>query len=261
MSDFTTKYTNANIAKDAAPYDSAQFLAWNERIRQLEPSTHNGFTIAILSAMLCAQRRGDTVSALFGDATKTESDSSLKEILITVREALAIVVPFVGFPSCMPAVFGLVGQLRSRGIDAVPCQERLGFDKFDYTTEGKLSFKKVYRGVGNSEVGKMLDQYFPEISYYANTAVFGYLLSGNDLLSLKEKELVLASSIFAQGAIRQSQSHCKAAIQLGNRVDLVDGLYNISAEIALWNKSPLPGMINVTQLGEEVKHNLANEKI
>lgn len=43
------------------------------------------------------------------------------------------------------------------------CEFRLGFDNYDYTAAGKLSFKKVYRGVGNSEVGKMLDQYFPEL--------------------------------------------------------------------------------------------------
>ncbi|KAJ5807432.1 hypothetical protein N7447_010888 [Penicillium robsamsonii] len=258
MGDFSAKYTNANIAQDAAPYDSAWFLALNNKIHKLNPSTHNGFTVALLSAMLCAQRRGDAVSALFRDVTKDESDASLKEIFITVRESLALVAPFVGFPSCMPAVFGLVGELRNRGISEVPSHERLGFDEYDYTTAGKTSFKKVYRGVGNSEVGKMLDQYFPEISYYANTAVFGYLLSG-DLLSLKEKELVLASSIFAQGAIRQSQSHCKASIQLGNTVEVVKGLFDVSVEVALWNHSPLSGMIDVPQLAEEVKRNLAAE--
>ncbi|KAJ5783022.1 hypothetical protein N7457_004796 [Penicillium paradoxum] len=259
MSDFSAQYTNANIARDAATYDSARFLALNEKIRKLEPATHNGFTIALLSAMFCAQRRGDAVSALFRDATKDESDASVKEIFITVREALALVVPFVGFPSCMPAVFGLVNELRGRGIDQVPVQERVGFDQNDYTTAGKAAFKQVYRGVGNSEVGKMLDQYFPELSYYADTAVFGYLLSGSDLFTLKEKELVLASGIFAQGAIRQSQSHCKASIQLGNTIEVVQGLFEASVEVALWNNSRLPGMIDVPQLAEDVKRNLAAE--
>ncbi|KAF9890641.1 hypothetical protein FE257_005772 [Aspergillus nanangensis] len=259
MSDFAAKFTNANTATDAAAYDSTRALAWVERIRQLEPATHNGFAVALLSAMFCAQRRGDVVSALFRDATKNETDAILKETFIVVREALAIIVPFVGFPSCMPAVFGLVGELRRRGISQVPSPERLGFDKVDYTTEGKAAFKTVYRGVGNSEVGQMLQQYFPEYSYYADTAVFGYLLSGNNLLKLKEKELVLASGIFAQGATRQSQSHCKASIQLGNRVDVVKALFNVSADVALWNNNPLPAVIDVPQLAEEVKRNLAAE--
>ncbi|PWY84382.1 hypothetical protein BO83DRAFT_423020 [Aspergillus eucalypticola CBS 122712] len=252
MSDFAAKFTNANIATGAAAYDSTRALAWIERVHQLEPATHNGFAVALLSTMLCAQRRGDTVSVLFRDATKNEAEAFVKETFIIVREALAIIVPFVGFPSCMPAVFGLVGELRSRGISQVPSQERLGFDKVDYTAEGRASFKRVYRGVGNSEVGQMLQQYFPEY-------VFGYLLSGNNLLKLKEKELVLASGIFAQGATRQSQSHCKASIQLGNSVDVVKGLFDVSADVALWNNNPLPAEIDVIQLAEEVKRNLAAE--
>lgn len=74
--------------------------------------------------MLVAQKRGDAVSALFQDATKDESDENVKELFILVREALALAAPFVGFPSCMPAVFGLVGELRKRGIDEVPTQPR-----------------------------------------------------------------------------------------------------------------------------------------
>lgn len=101
------------------------------------------------------------------------------------------------------------------------------------------------------------------LAYYANTAVFGYLLSGNDRISLKEKELILASAIFAQGAVRQSQSHCKASIQLGNSVEVVKELFDISADVARWNNNPLPGRIDVPQLAEEVKRNLAaaNQKI
>jgi hypothetical protein len=74
--------------------------------------------------MIVAQKRGDAVSALFEDATKDESDANAKAIFIVVREALALAAPFVGFPSCMPAVFGLVGELRKRGIDEVPIQPR-----------------------------------------------------------------------------------------------------------------------------------------
>lgn len=74
--------------------------------------------------MLVAQKRGDAVSALFQDAIKDDSDADVKEIFICVREALALAAPFVGFPSCMPAVFGLVGQLRKRGIDEVQTQPR-----------------------------------------------------------------------------------------------------------------------------------------
>lgn len=48
MSDFAAKFTNANIAQDAAPYDSSLFQALNEKISKIEPSTHKGFSIALL---------------------------------------------------------------------------------------------------------------------------------------------------------------------------------------------------------------------
>lgn len=48
MADFAAKYTNANLAQDAAAYDSAWFLAWNEKLGQLQPSAHNGFTVGLL---------------------------------------------------------------------------------------------------------------------------------------------------------------------------------------------------------------------
>lgn len=85
------------------------------------------------------------------------------------------------------------------------------------------------------------------------------MLSGSTLLSLAEKELVIASGILGQGAVRQSQSHCKASLQLGNSVEVVQGLVDASAEIGIWNNSPFPRKLDVPQLAEEVKLNLAAE--
>ncbi|CAI7677583.1 unnamed protein product [Penicillium discolor] len=88
MADFAAKYINTNLAQDAPAYDRARFLAWNEKLQKVQPSTQNGFTIGLLSAMLCAQRRGDAAAALFRDATKDESDADLVECFTIVREIL-----------------------------------------------------------------------------------------------------------------------------------------------------------------------------
>lgn len=56
--------------------------------------------------------------------TKDSSEEDIKSIFTAVREAITIVVPFVGLPNTMPACFGLVNELKSRGIDGVPGSRR-----------------------------------------------------------------------------------------------------------------------------------------
>lgn len=62
--------------------------------------------------------------ALFRDVTKDESETSLSAIFTTVRESITLVAPYVGMPSCLPAISGLVGELRHRGISGIPGPER-----------------------------------------------------------------------------------------------------------------------------------------
>ena len=135
---------------------------------------------------------------------------------------------------------------------------------------------RIYRGVGNSAVGSMLGKYFPDIckwldfqwwkerrweqlilikvAFVSNFAVFGYLIAGSlDVQSLEISELTVASAIVAMGATRQARSHCKASIGVGNSVKNVKDVVNVANQVAAWNKSTLPGSINVEELAKEME--------
>lgn len=43
---------------------------------------------------------------------------------------------------------------------------RLKLDEFDYTSRGQDTVAAIYRGVGNSEVRQMVQQYFPEMCMF-----------------------------------------------------------------------------------------------
>ena len=80
-------------------------------------------------------------------------------------------------------------------------------------------------------------------AYYAQTAVFGYIIGGSTVFTLKEAELVVASSIIALGATRQASSHCKGALQLGNSVETLTAIVDVASDIAEWNRKPLGGVV------------------
>lgn len=67
--------------------------------------------------MFCAQRRGDLVGPWFREVVAKDKTTDPKKFFTIIREAIAVVYPFVGLPNCVPACFGLVGVLREMGID------------------------------------------------------------------------------------------------------------------------------------------------
>jgi hypothetical protein len=75
---------------------------------------------------------------------------------------------------------------------------------------------------------------------------------------MRQTELIIAASITAMGATRQSRSHCKASLQLGNSEEVVSALVDTARQIADWNGQPLSDDIIVASLAEELKTNLAN---
>lgn len=62
------------------------------------------------------------------------------------------------------------------------------------------------------------------------------------------------------GATRQSRSHCKASIRLGNSEEVVSALVDTARQIAGWNGEQLSDDIIVASLAEELKSNLASEE-
>jgi hypothetical protein len=54
---------------------------------------------------------------LVRNATENEPAGSFEEVLTIVREAITIATPFVGLPNTMPAIFGLVAEIRARRVE------------------------------------------------------------------------------------------------------------------------------------------------
>jgi hypothetical protein len=75
-------------------------------------------------AILIAQRRGDIAGPLFGDIVPNEGEDRTKDLFRVIREAITIATGFVGLPNTMPANFGLIAQLRQRGISEVSSKPR-----------------------------------------------------------------------------------------------------------------------------------------
>ncbi|KAL2853499.1 hypothetical protein BJX68DRAFT_264967 [Aspergillus pseudodeflectus] len=261
-SEFSKKYTQANIAPDAAPYDEAVFLSLHKTLASHVAS--DTLATAILATILCAQARGDAVVQLFRSVTKhsSEGEAEVKSRFIAVREAITLTVPFVGLPNCMPACFGLVNEIKGRGFaggdgGGIPGPRRTNFGELDYTSRGAETVSRIYRGVGNSEVREMIQQFFPEMSYYGRTTVWGYLVGSSPILELKDAEMLVAASIMGLGATRQARSHVKCALSVGNSLELVTATVEVAQAVGAWNGRALLGGVDVGELAGELEKNLA----
>ncbi|CZR55557.1 uncharacterized protein PAC_05445 [Phialocephala subalpina] len=259
--DFDATYTAANKSKDATPYDYNLLVSVGEELNDADPAYLEPLSYALISVMLCAQRRGDAVAPWFSDLVKTRGVEEAKNIFSIIREAIAVIYPFVGLPNCVPACLGLVGVLRGLGIDFDEDRRRADVQQGDYLVKGLDTRKKIYRGVGNPEVHWMLQKYFPDMTYATNTFIFGYLATGSlDVFELRQTELIIAGAILAMGATRQARSHCKASMQVGNSEKVVAALVEAARRIACWNMQELSEDIVVSNLAQELKDNLAKEE-
>lgn len=94
---------------------------------------------------------------------------------------------------------------------------------------------------------------------YNTVSIFGYLCGGSPVFSLSEVETVVVSAIIGLGATRQARSHTKAAMQLGISVKVLTTIDAVAQDVGCWNKTPLPEILDMTQLSLELSQEL--EKI
>ncbi|EXK86388.1 hypothetical protein FOQG_09660 [Fusarium oxysporum f. sp. raphani 54005] len=194
---------------------------------------------------------------------EAEDSERVKETFLTVREAISLSAAFIGLPNTMPACFGVIAVLKKRGISEVTSRtsyKRPSFVDLDYITLGQKTQKSIYWGVGNSEVGKMIGQYLPDLSHFATTSIFGYLLGGCRALKLKDAEIIVASAIIGLGATRQARSHGKAALGQGCSIKALEAIDAVAHEVGKWNGSRLHTALDVPQLYEELQNELVRLK-
>ncbi|KAH8656335.1 hypothetical protein BGZ61DRAFT_372580 [Ilyonectria robusta] len=258
--DFSSKYTNANLSANAAPYDSDLFANLVKQLEDTDGGSISKVASAIVAVVLCAQKRGDAVAGLFRDITRIQSDQRKKECFMSLRHGISLTWPFFGLPNSMPACLGLVNELRQDHI-TVPSQIDRSVEIADWLAKGYETNRAIYHAVGNAEVGNMIAEYFPEISYIANAAVFGFLIGGSEnIQTLPLSELIVASAIAGTGATRQTKSHFKGSLGLGISPEALQAVWSVVKEVAAWNKSAPLGKVDVLELVEEVKANLQSAK-
>ncbi|CAI0642327.1 unnamed protein product [Colletotrichum noveboracense] len=243
--EFNDKYTNANLAADASPYDETVFHYLVRHLELVDGGAIAPVAPGIIASMLCAQRRGDAVPKLFHDLAKARDVDETKMLFASFKLALDLTWPFTGLPQCVPACLGLIGELRE--LDA------------DWFKKGIQTNEAIYRAVGNAEVHRTIGEVFPEITYIANIAVFGFLIGGSERTqSLPLCEITIAGAVAALGATRQAKSHFKGSMGLGISVASIEAVLYAAEQVAKWNGAQLPGKIDATGLAMEVETNLRN---
>lgn len=72
---------------------------------------------------------------------------------------------------------------------------------------------------------------------------------------MQESHLIVVAAISALGAIRQTRSHVKATLGIGNRIEAVKAVLDVVCKIAEWADRPVTPP-DVDQCAEEMKASL-----
>lgn len=116
------------------------------------------------AAACCAVGRADVVGRMFDDMTVNSSPEESKHMFLRLREAITIIFPYLGLPTCIPACYGMVGVVQRKGNEFA---ETRVLRKATITHEdvrvGSELRAKIYKGVGNSDIFGLMDKYFTDL--------------------------------------------------------------------------------------------------
>lgn len=75
----------------------------------------------------------------------------------------------------------------------------------------------------------------------STVVTWGYLVAkaNEEVFQTKESHLIIATAIMALGATRQTKSHIKATLGIGNSVGCVKAVLQAVTEIAAWADRPI----------------------
>ncbi len=80
--------------------------------------------------------------------------------------------------------------------------------------------------------------------------------ANEEVFDLQESHLIIASAITALGATRQTRSHIKATIGIGNSVETVKAVIGVVSAIAEWGGKPFT-LPDVDALAQQIRTSLA----
>ncbi|CAG9946902.1 unnamed protein product [Clonostachys rosea f. rosea IK726] len=236
MSDWDEKYVSTNVKAGSRLYDKNLFISLNSKLVASHPEL-GGFSHAIIAAACCALGRADVVGRFFDDITSEASPEDSRAIFLCLREAITIIFPYVGMPTCIPACYGMIGVVQRKG-PAYASTEVLRKPTIDENdvANGRALRAKIYRGVGNSDIFSLMDKYFTDLFTCSTSVTWGYLISkaNEEVFQPNQSHLIVASAIAALGATRQTKSHIKATLGIGNSVACVKSVLATITQLAGW---------------------------
>lgn len=85
-------------------------------------------------------------------------------MFLRMKEAITIIFPYVGMPTCIPACYGMIGVAQRKGKEYASVKSVRGSTVGEEDVrKGAQLRQKVYAGVGNSEIFGLMDQYFTDL--------------------------------------------------------------------------------------------------
>ncbi|KEF51224.1 uncharacterized protein A1O9_12727 [Exophiala aquamarina CBS 119918] len=240
MSDWDKTYVSTNVKPGSRSYDKDFFLGLRSSFQDQPPL--ESISDAIIATACCAVGRADVVGRFFDDITHDLSPEESQAIFLRLRESITFVFPYLGIPTCIPACYGMIGVVKRKGWEFASTERLRGrMISVDDAKRGRELRTSVYRNVGNSEIFGLMDTYFTDLFMCSTVVTWGYLLAraNEKLFQIHESHLVVAATIMALGATRQTKSHIKATLGLGSSVQSVKAVMNVVGQISDWADRPL----------------------
>ncbi|KAF9890059.1 hypothetical protein FE257_006739 [Aspergillus nanangensis] len=264
MSEWDKKYVSPNVKPGAPTYSKEFFLDLLTDLTTSHPEL-KGFTDAIIATACCAVSRADVVGRFFDDITANANPGDSEKTFLRLREAITIAFPYVGMPTCIPAYYGMIGVVQRKGEAYASTRVlRNGTITEQDARKGNELRSRIYKRVENSEIFGLMDHYFTDLrSVLRSTSVmrfttstvvtWGYLIAkaNEEVFRPTESHLIVTATIIALGATRQSKSHIKATLELGNSVGCVKGVVELVRKIADWAGRPIDAF-DVDQLARSI---------
>ncbi|KAM5346009.1 hypothetical protein ACJ41O_011870 [Fusarium nematophilum] len=257
MSEWDKKYVSTNVKVGSRQYEREFFVALNSKLVTLHPELQS-YSYAIIAAACCAVGRADVVGRFFDDMTFDSTPEASEKTFLCLREAITIIFPYLGMPTCIPACYGMIGVVQRKGqaYASTKVLRKTTIDETD-VMNGRNLRSRIYRGVGNSDIFNLMDKYFTDLFTCSTVVTWGYLISkaNDEVFQPQESHLIIAASIAALGATRQTKSHIKATLGIGNSAACVKDALEVVTRIAEWAGRPIAAF-DVDGLSREIQDSL-----
>ncbi|KAH6995535.1 hypothetical protein BKA56DRAFT_509245 [Ilyonectria sp. MPI-CAGE-AT-0026] len=254
MSEWDKKYVSTNVKAGSRQYDRDLLLGLNSKLSTLHPELQS-YSHAIIATACCAVGRADVVGRFFDDVTFEATPEESEKAFLCLREAITIVFPYLGMPTCIPACYGMIGVVQRKGpaYASTKVLRKTTIDDDD-VKKGQDLRSRIYSGVGNSDIFNLMDKYFTDLFTCSTVVTWGYLISkaNEEVFQPQESHLIIAASIAALGATRQTKSHIKATLGIGNSVASVKTVLEVVTRIAEWADRPIAAF-DVDGLSQEIQ--------